>query len=385
MHLNFICRASKKRRNGLCPLELSITVGEERKVLTLERSVRFQDFNSKSQRVKRDDLTNAYMDSVKAKFYSIESEMIHRNMAITLQNVLEVYRNGFEETNVTLLYLFDRHNQDAEKKMKQGIIVRATYLKCLRTRFLLADFLKKHLRKRDILITDVTPAITERFFVYLNTKMAKNTAIHKIKLLKKVLKMAVEDGYIRAMPFKLKLTSDPLLYEPLTIAEIRQLRQKHLDIERIAQIRDIFVFACYTGLAFTDLKNLSKNDLMIDECGREWIIKPRQKTKIISHIPLLPVAKEIWEKYDYMLPLPENQKYNAYLKEIGDVCGIKKKLHSHLARHTFATILLNSGVDLVSVSKILGHSNSRITEKTYAKMMPETIMKRVVEVADQLM
>jgi integrase len=197
--------------------------------------------------------------------------------------------------------------------------------------------------------------------------------------------MAVEDGYIRAMPFKLKLTSDPLLYEPLTIAEIRQLRQKHLDIERIAQIRDIFVFACYTGLAFTDLKNLSKNDLMIDECGREWIIKPRQKTKIISHIPLLPVAKEIWEKYDYMLPLPENQKYNAYLKEIGDVCGIKKKLHSHLARHTFATILLNSGVDLVSVSKILGHSNSRITEKTYAKMMPETIMKRVVEVADQLM
>ena len=124
--------------------------------------------------------------------------------------------------------------------------------------------------------------------------------------------------------------------------------------------------------------------MLIDEDGKEWIVKPRQKTKIISHIPLLPIAKELWEKYDYKLPVLTNQKYNSYLKELADVCGINKNFHSHLARHTFATILLNNGVDMVSVSKILGHSNSRITEKTYAQMMPETIMKRVIEVADQL-
>ena len=205
--------------------------------------------------------------------------------------------------------------------------------------------------------------------------MAKNTAIHKMKTLKKILKIAVEEGYIRTMPVKLKLKADPLIYEPLTVEEIRRIRQKEFKTKRMEQVRDCFVFACYSGLAFTDLKNLSERDLLVDESGKEWIIKPRQKTKIISHIPLLPVAKEIWEKYNYQLPIPSNQKYNAYLHEIGAVCGINKNLHSHLARHTFATILLNSGVDLVSVSKILGHSNSRITEKVYAKMMPETIMK----------
>ena len=384
MYLNFMCRPSKRLQNGLSPLELSIIVEGERKIIRFPKYIKVTDFNASKQRVKRNVELNEFMDSVKAKFYAIELEMLQRNMPITINSVMDVYYNGFAETNVTILTLFDRHNADAKTKSERGLIVDATYKKYLLTRKYLADFLRTKQNKQDILLTDLTPAIIEQFFVYMNSLMDINTAIHKMKLMKKILRIAQEEGYIQAMPFKLKLVSKPLQYDPLTVEEIRVIRNKEFGSPRMQHVRDLFVFACYTGLAFTDLSHLSKSDMKIDENGSEWIIKSRQKTKIVSHIPLLPIAKEIWEKYDYHLPTLSNQKYNSYLGEIADVCGIQKHLHSHLARHTFATILLNSGVDMVSVSKILGHSNSKITEKTYAKMMPETIKQRINEVKDRI-
>ena len=384
MYISFFCRPSKQLQNGLSPIEVSVTIGKERRVIRLPKYVRAEDFNVKKQRVKRNEILNRYLDAVKVKFTQIETEMLKRNMPITTRTVIDVFQNGFADTNVTFLSLFDKHNEDAKTRSKRGLISPVTYQKYLLTRKMFADFLRTKLHRGDILLVDITPAMIEQFYIYLNGLMAKNTAIHKMKVIKKILKIAMEEGYIRAMPFKVKLVKDTLQYTPLSVDELRTIRSRQFETARMSQVRDVFIFACYSGLAFTDLKNLTKDDMLIDEDGKEWIIKPRQKTKIISHIPLLPIAKELWVKYDYKLPVLTNQKYNSYLKELADVCGINKNLHSHLARHTFATILLNSGVDMVSVSKILGHSNSRITEKTYAQMMPETIMKRVIEVADQL-
>ena len=384
MYISFFCRPSKQLQNGLSPIEVSVTIGKERRVIRLPKYVKAEDFNVKKQRVKRNEVLNNYLDAVKVKFTQIETEMLKRNMPITTRTVIDVFQNGFADTNVTFLSLFDKHNEDAKTRSKRGLISPVTYQKYLLTRKMFADFLRTKLHRGDILLVDITPAMIEQFYIYLNGLMAKNTAIHKMKVIKKILKIAMEEGYIRAMPFKVKLVKDTLQYTPLSVDELRTIRSRQFETARMAQVRDVFIFACYSGLAFTDLKNLTKEDMLVDEDGKEWIIKPRQKTKIVSHIPLLPIAKELWEKYDYKLPVLTNQKYNSYLKELADVCGINKNLHSHLARHTFATILLNSGVDMVSVSKILGHSNSRITEKTYAQMMPETIMKRVSEVADQL-
>ena len=384
MYISFFCRPSKQLQNGLSPIEVSVIIGKERRVIRLPKYVRAEDFNVKKQRVKRNEVLNRYLDAVKVKFTQIETEMLKRNMPITTRTIIDVFQNGFADTNVTFLSLFDKHNEDAKTRSKRGLISCVTYQKYLLTRRMFADFLRTKLHRGDILLVDITPAMIEQFYVYLSGLMAKNTAIHKMKVIKKILKIAVEEGYIRAMPFKIKLVKDTLQYTPLSVDELRAIRSRQFETVRMAQVRDVFIFACYSGLAFTDLKNLTKDDMLIDDDGNEWIVKPRQKTKIISHIPLLPIAKEIWERYDYKLPVLTNQKYNSYLKELADVCGINKNLHSHLARHTFATILLNSGVDMVSVSKILGHSNSRITEKTYAQMMPETIMKRVSEVADQI-
>ncbi|MCQ2346146.1 MAG: site-specific integrase [Paludibacteraceae bacterium] len=384
MYLNFMCRASKRRKDGLCPLELSVRVGEQRKIITLGRNINPADFNSKRQRVRRDEESNKFIEAVTSRFRATESEMLARNIPMTVDNVIDIFYNGIQEASVSLLTLFDKHNVESKAKADHGIIAKDTYRRYLVTRKYLKKFMTTKLKIKDILVKDITPAFVEQFYVYLNGYMDRNTANHKMKQLKKILKIAQEEGYLHSMPFKVKLVNETLQYEPLTVEEIRSIRQKEFPTDRLTQVRDVFVFACYTGLAFTDLSTLTKKDLHVDENGKEWIIKARQKTKVVSHIPLLPVAKEIWEQYRYRLPMLSNQKYNSYLKEIADSCGIKKELHSHLARHTFATILLNSGVDMVSVSKILGHSTSRITEKTYAQMMPGTIMDRVTAVADQL-
>ena len=328
MYLSFICRPSKKLKNGTSPLEVSISVGQERMVIRLNKYLKAEDFNVKKQRVRRNEELNQFIEAVKAKFAQIETEMIKRNMPMTVRSVVDIFQNGFAETNVSLLTLFDKHNEEAKIRTDQGLISPVTYQKYLLTRRMLATFLQTKIKRRDVLLSEVTPVMIEQLYVYFNSSMAKNTAIQKMKVVKKILKIAIEEGYIRAMPFKLKMTKDQLQYTPLSVEELRIIRQQEFDVPRMGQIRDVFIFACYSGLAFTDLKNLTRNDLMVDEDGKEWIIKARQKTRIISHIPLLPVAKEIWEKYNYQLPVLSNQKYNSYLKELADTCGINKNLHS---------------------------------------------------------
>lgn len=231
---------------------------------------------------------------------------------------------------------------------------------------------------------DMSPSFVENLYSYLLSYMSHNTAIQKMKQVKSILRFAVDERYVKVSPFKIVLKKEKKEVTPLTVEEVNLIRNKEISIDRLAKIRDLFVFECYTGLAFSDLSSLEEKDFHIDESGNKWIIKKRHKTDVVATIPLLPIALEILEKYDYRLPCLSNVKYNAYLKELGDICGIKKKLHSHLARHTWATILLNAGMDMVSVSKCLGHANSKITESTYAKVLPDKLFEKVKAVGDIL-
>ena len=208
--------------------------------------------------------------------------------------------------------------------------------------------------------------------------MTHNTATHRMKLVKKILRLAVDEGYIKVLPFKMTLKQEKVEVIPLTLEEVNTIKNKEITIPRLSKIRDLFIFECFTGLAFSDLMSLEENDFITDENGQLWILKKRHKTNIVATIPILPVAKEILDKYNGVLPKISNVKYNAYLKELQDICGISKNLHSHLARHTMATYLLNNaGFDMVLVAKVLGHANSRITEAVYAKVLPSTICERL--------
>jgi len=384
MKVNFVIRQTKKKNDGCVPIEMTICVKGKRRYVSTGREVKPSDFNSKTQTVKGDKELNEFLKALKIRLYSIETTLMSKDVNVSIDTVLDVFRNGEQERTMTFLQLFEIHNCNVGKRVKQKLITPTTLSKYEVTKDYVTRYIKTELKKDDILVKDITPSFIDNLFVFLLEFMSNNTAIQKMKQVKRVIRFAVDEGYIRVSPYKITLKKEKKEVQPLTIKEVNTIRKKKIDIKRLAQIRDLFIFECYTGLAFTDLMSLNDNDFHIDESGNKWIIKKRHKTNVVATIPLLPIALEILDKYNYKLPHMSNVKYNAYLKEIGDICGIKKNLHSHLARHTWATILLNAGMDMVSVSKCLGHSNSKITESTYAKVLPDKLFEKAKKVNEVL-
>jgi integrase len=384
MKVNFVIRQTKKKNDGCVPIEMTICVKGKRRYVSTGREVKPSDFNSKTQTVKGDKELNEFLKALKIRLYSIETTLMSKDVNVSIDTVLDVFRNGEQERTMTFLQLFEIHNCNVGKRVKQMLITPTTLSKYEVTKDYVTRYIKIELKKDDILVKDITPSFIDNLFVFLLEFMSNNTAIQKMKQVKRVIRFAVDEGYIKVSPYKITLKKEKKEVQPLTIKEVNIIRKKKIDIKRLAQIRDLFVFECYTGLAFTDLMSLNDNDFHIDESGNKWIIKKRHKTNVVATIPLLPIALEILDKYNYKLPHMSNVKYNAYLKEIGDICGIKKSLHSHLARHTWATILLNAGMDMVSVSKCLGHSNSKITESTYAKVLPDKLFEKAKKVNEVL-
>lgn len=384
MKVNFVVRKAKKKVDGQVPIEMTICVKGKRRYVSTGRSVKPSEFNAKRQTVKGKKELNEFLQALKARVLSIETTLLKKGVYVTIDTVLDVYRYGEEENTITFLQVFDIHTENINKKVKQKLVTDTTLSKYKVTRSYISRYMKTELKKDDILMREVSPSFVENLFIYLLSFMSNNTAVQKMKQVKSVMRFAVEEGFIRVSPFKIVLKKEKKEVVPLTIEEVNKIRKKKIDIPRLAKIRDLFVFECFSGLAFSDLASLNEKDFHIDESGNKWIIKKRHKTNVVATIPLLPVALEILEKYNYKLPHLTNVKYNAYLKELGDICDIKKKLHSHLARHTWATILLNNGMDMVSVSRCLGHANSKITESTYAKVLPDELFQKVKTVGDTL-
>jgi site-specific recombinase XerD len=201
--------------------------------------------------------------------------------------------------------------------------------------------------------------------------------------MKKIVNLCLKKGWLLRDPFLgYKMCRKDVIREILTEEEIKIVLQKKFPTDRLNNVRDIFIFSCFTGLAYVDIKKLKASDIITGIDGSKWISTQRQKTETVSKIPLLPTALEILTKYrdhpkciieNSLLPTPSNQKLNAYLKEIADVCGIQKQLTFHCARHTFATtVTLTNGVPIETVSKMLGHKNLKTTQH-YAKILDRKI------------
>ena len=221
----------------------------------------------------------------------------------------------------------------------------------------MAEFIKKKYNQNDIHVQDVNHQFINGFEYYLKTTRKCAHWKGKLKIVER---------------------------EFLTQEEIQKIIDKELRMERLDQVRDIFIFCCFTGLAYADVKKLTKDDVVIGVDGEQWVKTRRTKTDTRSNIPILPIAQTIIEKYkdnelmkikNVVLPVLTNQKMNAYIKEIADLCGITKNLTFHLARHTFATtVTLSNGVPIESVSKMLGHTNLKTTQH-YAKILDMKVSK----------
>lgn len=368
MTIKIVCRSSKSRKNGLSPLELSITDKGDRTVMALDRQCKASLFNADTQKVRGDKALNEYIKIILDKCNDIQNEMIKRNINVTVDAFVDYYKNGFPDTNVTLLKYFDSHNKQYANKVSANSVSETSLYKYVQVKNRIASYLDS-IGMNDINMADITPSWIEGFQTYCLKTLKNNTANKQLKMLKKIIVGAYNDGIISSNPFKLTLREEKLEYHPLSLTDINKLINKDFDNDRLSKVRDLFVFQCYTGLSYADMATLTKDNI-VDGV----IIKNRKKTDIKSVIPLLDVAVEILERYDYHLPILTNQKYNAYLAEIKTVCGIKQKLHTHLGRHTYATILINNGIELPVIAKILGHSTTKTTERIYAQMLDTTVV-----------
>ena len=237
---------------------------------------------------------------------------------------------------------------------------------------------------------ELTHLIIHDFEIYLRTVVAlkPNSATKTLKFFKTVVIFAQKCGV---------MTHDPFLNHHfhlehvdmgfLTDDEIRRIMERDFDIPRLEAVRDIFIFCCFCGLAYIDVAHLTRENIVTLD-NRKWIIINRQKTNVQSNIPLMEIPQMIITKYEgktkdgRLLPVLSNQKINAYLKEIADLCGIKKRLSYHLARHTFAMMSLSEGVPIESVSKMLGHTNIKTTQ-IYARITNKKIEQDMMQAADK--
>lgn len=386
-NLLFYIKKSKKNSLGESPIYMRITIDGRRIEISAKRVVQGLKWNSIAQKVNgvSEDVKalNFYLKTLEQKVYDAYHQLLRENEEVNCE-ILKNKLLGTEQKSRLLIPIFQDHNDRMEKligkEFAKGTLTR--YKTCISHT---KEFLKWKYNFTDINIIKVDYAFLNDFEFFLRTEKScnNNSAVKYIKNFGKIIRICLGNGWIDKDPFinyKSKFTEVTRSF--LNEEEIETLRTKDFKNERISQVRDIFLFSCFTGLAYIDTQQLTTQNINLGLDGNKWIFTKRQKTKTTSNIPLLPQAEIIIEKYknnpicinnDRLLPVLSNQKMNAYLKEIADICGINKELTYHIARHTFATtITLSNGVSIESVSKMLGHKSIRTTQH-YAKILDRKV------------
>ncbi len=257
------------------------------------------------------------------------------------------------------------------------------------------EFIAHQYHVSDLNIEQLDHKFITDYEFYLKTvrNCSNNTTIKYLKNFKKIIRIALANNYLSVDPFaQVQFKLDEVVQEFLEEHELNRIINKEFSVPRLEQVRDVFVFCCYTGLAFSDVKQLRAEHIFVDNSGAHWIRKQRQKTNVMCTIPILDVAQEILDKYKdspackdgQLLPVLSNQKHNADIKEIMDVCGITKKISSHTARHTAATVtFLGNGVSIENVAKMLGHTNTKMTHR-YAKVLDSNVFSQMQDVNSKI-
>ncbi len=393
----FYVKSSKASKNGLLPIYQRITINGTRIELSTSKFVEKSKWNTSSGKIKGNSeetrLLNSYLDVLKTKAYETEKWMVNNNEEINAKTFKNKFL-GIEEKQRKLITIFEDHNKRMKELAGKEFSIN-TYKKYETALNHTREFLKDQYSMNDISIKQIDIAFINDFDFYLrNTKNCNNNSTIKyIRNFGKIVKQCYINGWIEKDPFlsykgKVKEIERTYLMED----EIESLLNKDFKIKRLELVRDMFIFSCFTGLAYIDVFNLTKSNIVIGIDGAKWISTHRQKTESASKIPILPVTQMIIDKYenhpqcinqDRLLPILSNQKMNAYLKEMADICKIEKELTFHIARHTFATtVTLTNGVPIESVSKMLGHKNLRTTQH-YAKILDRKVSEDMLVLRDK--
>ena len=383
----FYIKRAKVNNLGVCPIYTRVTVNAKRFEFSTNKSINPDKWSSEGSKVKGTSeearTINSHLDYLKNQILQAEKKLIKKDISVSSENLKnELF--GLTETKRMLVPIFQDHNNKIKelvgKEYAPGTLER--YTTSLKHTI---EFIQWKYNISDIDITKIDHAFITDYEFWLRSvrNCANNTAVKYLKNFNKIIKLCLANDWLDKNPFanyKSKVKEVERIY--LTEEEIQSILNKDFKTERLSLVRDIFLFSCFTGLAYIDVKNLTKSHISFGIDGEKWIFTHRQKTESASKIPILPVTQMIIDKYenhpqcnneDKLLPILSNQKMNAYLKEIAAICEIEKELTFHIARHTFATtVTLTNGVPIESVSKMLGHKNLRTTQH-YAKVLDRKV------------
>lgn len=326
---------------------------------------------------------NAVIERLKIRILDIQTALLLLGKEVTVEEVKKIYY-GDKDRKFTIVQVFTDHNEKMKnligKSFSKGTWER--YETSLRHT---VEFMKWKYKVADMPVDRINPDFVNSYEYWLRTVRgcANNSAVKYIKNFQKIINICISNEWITKNPFigyKSKL--EAVTPHFLTSEELEKIYLKNFKSERLSIIRDLFIFSCYTGLAYIDLKKLSNENFTKGIDGNLWLKTCREKTKVPVAIPVLDIPMEILQKYsnhpkclntDKALPVPSNQKVNEYLKEISALCDLDVELTFHAARHTFeTTVTLSNGVPLETVSRMLGHKNIRMTQH-YAKVLDSKI------------
>lgn len=366
--LNFVCRASKANRHGEAPVEMTICCNSKRVFLSLP--LKSSPVTFKRDYDKRGSVVRKYCDTYTAKVQSAVLNLLEKGNPLTALGIKDAL-SGKTESVLTVKKYMD----GILSQLRKRIDVDMTLQRYLKYKMVAEAFIAQVGENRAL--DSLTTVDGEDYIINIKKVYKTETAKGKLSILKTLLSHGLKEGKVcnifdNVRPNFKKV--ETIRY--LTEEEVAKIESKHFSIERLEKVRDLFLFQCNTGLSFTDMASLTKDDIKIGEGGQMYLSKPRKKTGIIYTVLLLPKAVEILEKYDYCLNVPSNQKMNAYLKEIADLCGISKTLTSHVGRHSAATMMLNHGLSIDIVAKVLGHSTTALT-RHYAKLLDRTVLSEM--------
>lgn len=392
----FFLKKTKLLKNGKASVCMRITVNGTRVENNIRKSIdpalwsqAKETARGKSRRAC--DL-NTYIEEARIKLYQIFCELEQQNRPVTAHLLQELFFGQEKPEEVrTLLGTMQEHNDQCRALVgtDYALITVRRYESCRRY---LAELIRQRYGKEDLPLAEVNGELVRAFAFYLKTEKGcqQNTVVRYMKCLKKITNLARANDWMAKDPFLgIRFHEKEVVREFLTMDELQTIYRKEFPLERLTLVRDVFIFAAFTGLAFIDVQQLAPEHIVRDNNGNLWIRKPRQKTKNMCNIPLLDIPQEILRKYadhptcrkkGVLLPVPCNQKMNSYLKEIADICMIRKNLTTHCARHSYATsVCLANGVSLENVAKMLGHSNIKMTQH-YARVLDSSILRDMMQV-----
>lgn len=384
---HFYVREEKKDKKGEVPIYLRITINGERASISTDRRVNPEFWDKTTEKVAgRSEparVINTSLNNLLSKVEKYFSNLDVKDELISVHQIVAELK-GKSQNQMTLLKAYESYIAKLEELV--GVDYATNTVKVYKSSLNgLKGFIIHKYNKTDIRLCDLDRAFIEAYDTYLKSSkgLNHNSAARHTKNLHTVLNKAVSNMWIQVNPcsgYNFGYINPPRSY--LTEEEIDALYVKKFTINRLAKVRDVFIFQIYSGLSYCDMAELTEDSIEIGIDGKRWIVINRKKTGTRSSIPLLPRAQEILDKYKNdphciseckLLPVCTNQRMNGYLKEIADLCEIKKTLTTHLARHSFAsTVTLSHGVPIETVSKMLGHSDLKTTQ-IYAKVVDRKI------------